>query len=136
MDDQPVPMLNSPKESTCETAEQFEKNVLGRMERAHRSFIETTGIGAEPPEQARERLEKRKHEFTQRFSEFSGLEFDQDGRCTTQVTSEAWHHIQKHWVELCGQLNAETDPQKKEQLWRQAGAILRGEAETPEDPHG
>ena|ERR1700693_656372 len=126
MDDQPVPMLNQPVENEGTAGEEFAENVLGRMDRAHKSFIETTRIGAEPPEQARE---KRKHEIIQRFSEFSGLEFDQDGCGTTQVTPEAWHHIQKHWVELCVQLNAETDPQKREQLWRQAGALLRGTAE-------
>jgi hypothetical protein len=126
MDDQPKPMLNTPIETGMTAGEEFAQNILGRMNRAHASFVDKSHTLEEPPEQERERVEKWRHEIIQRFSEFSGLEFDPDGRCATPgARMDA--RFNRVWAELCGQLTAEQDPQKKEQLWRQAGAILRGE---------
>jgi hypothetical protein len=133
MSDEPVPMLNRPKESTCETAEQFAQNVLGRMDRAHGSFIATTRIAAEPPEEARARMEKFREEVFRRYEALTGLTFDREtGQCTTQTTVEMEGPVKARWGRLCQQMGTEKDPQKGEELLRELGRIVRGEAETPD----
>src|ERR1700736_25226 len=113
MSDEPVPMLNKPKERTCETAEQFAENVLGRMSRAHEAFTHLNDTLAEPPEEARKRMEKFREQAFARFEELAGLTFDREtGKCTTGGKVRMEGELKGRWAQLCTRLREESDPQK------------------------
>ena len=133
MSDEPVPMLNRPLEGQSETAEEFAQNVLGRMDRAHASFIDQSHL-VEPAEEARERLEKFREEAFARIEGITGLTFDrQTGKCTTPMEARGdSRQARARWNRVCEELGAKPDTEKSEQLWKEAGRIVRGEAETPE----
>jgi hypothetical protein len=131
MSDDSVPMLNKPIESPSETVEQFAKNVLGRMDRAHASFVDKSHTLAEPPEQARERVERFKQEVIARVSELTGLEFDADGKCITPGKVRMEGDFKEKWAQMVNEFAAQTDPQRAEQLFGEAGRLLRGAVETP-----
>jgi hypothetical protein len=76
MSDEPVPMLNRPKEGKSETAEQFANNVLGRMNRAHASFVDKSHLATESREQQTERIEKFKEEAITLIEFMTGKKFD------------------------------------------------------------
>jgi hypothetical protein len=128
MPDEPVPMLNQPKESTCEAAEKFAENVLGRMSRTHESFTHLNDTLAEPPEEARKRLEKFREEAFARIEGITGLTFDREtGQCTTPMEERGdARQARTRWKRVC----------ESQDLLREAGRIVRGETDTPEDPHG
>jgi hypothetical protein len=129
MSDEPVPMLNRPKESTCETAEQFKKNVLGRMERAHEAFTHLNDTLAEPPEEAQARLEKFREQSFARIEQITGLTFDrQTGQCTTPMEARGdSRQFRERWRRVCEELGAKPDTDKAQQLLKEAGRIVRGE---------
>lgn len=127
------PMLNTSAETDSVAAEEFKKNVIARMDRAHAAHAELSRTLAEPSEQALERVQKFKQEAIARFSELTGLSFDADGRCTTPGAVKMEGEFKDRWTKLCGQLGAETDPNKIQQLWLEVGRLLRGETGTPEE---
>jgi hypothetical protein len=130
-DDIPKPMLNSGVEAES-VGEDFEKNVIGRLDGAHDARAEFNRALAELSEQERERLERFKEQSFARFEELTGLTFDRNtGRCTTEGSICMEGQVKERWEEICTKLGAEKDPQKGEQLWREAGKVLR-EAATPE----
>lgn len=126
MPDEPVPMLNKPKERTCETAEQFAENVLGRMSRAHGSFVDLGRTLAEPPEKARARFEKVREQAFAHFEKLTGLSFDREtGKCTTPGTVKMEGELRRQWAALCTQMREVPDAQKGEELLREVGKVLR-----------
>jgi hypothetical protein len=134
MDDQPKPMLNTPIETGMTAGEEFAQNILGRMNRAHASFVDKSHTLAEPPEQERERIEKFKQESFAHFEQLTGLTFDREtGKCTTPGSVKMEGELRGRWAQMCTRLREERDPQKAEQLMKEAGALLRGEIEKPTD---
>jgi hypothetical protein len=131
-DNKPVPMLNSPIETGVSAGEVFAQTVLGRMDRAHALFIDKSHTLAEPPEQARERVERFKQEVIARVSELTGLEFDSDGKCITPGQVRMEGAFKEEWAQVCQEFAAQKDPQRAEQLFGEAGRLLRGAVETPE----
>jgi hypothetical protein len=118
MPDEPVPMLNKPKERTCEMAEQFAENVLGRMSRAHEQFTHLNDTLAEPPEEARKRMEKFREQAFARIEQITGLTFDrQTGQCTTPMEERDARQARTRWKRVC----------ESQDLLREAGQIIRGE---------
>jgi hypothetical protein len=135
MSDEPVPMLNKPKEGKSERAEQFAENVLGRLDRAHEAFTHMNDTLAEPPEQARERFEKFKEESFARIEGITGLTFDREtGQCTTPIDARGdSRQARARWKRVCDELGKPYDGQKGEELLKEAGRIVRGEETgTPE----
>jgi hypothetical protein len=76
--DEPVPMLNKPKERTCETAEKFAENVLGRMNRTHEQFAELNQKLYEPTKAEKERIEKFTEEAIALIEAMTGKTFDRN----------------------------------------------------------
>jgi hypothetical protein len=138
MDDQPKPMLNSPVEREGTAGEEFANNVLGRMSRAHESFTHLNDTLAGPPEEARKRLEKFREESFARIERITGLTFGgQTGQCTTPMEARGdSRQFRERWRRVCEELGAKPDPENSQQLLKEAGRIVRGEAEAPEDSHG
>jgi hypothetical protein len=66
--------LNTPAETDSVAAEEFKKNVIGRMDRAHEANAELNRTLAEPPEQTLERVQKFKQEVIARFSEMTAYD--------------------------------------------------------------
>jgi hypothetical protein len=131
MDDKP--MLNTPIETGTTAGEEFEQNKIGRLDRAHDARTEVNRMFAELPAAEQKRLEKFKQETFAHFEEITGLTFDRDtGKCTTSGTVRMEGELKEQWAALCEQMGAEKDPQKGEQLLREAGRILREAAGTPE----
>jgi hypothetical protein len=134
MDDKP--MLNSPVEDQSVAGEEFAKNFIGRMDGSHEARAEFNRALAELPEQERERIEKFKHGTFARIEELTGLTFDRDtGRCTTAGQIRMEGELAEKWAAVCEQLGAEKDPQKAEQLFGEAGRLLRGAIEPPPTDH-
>lgn len=123
MDDSP--MLNTPAETGMTAGEEFEKNKIRRLDRL-RADMHNTPAG--PPEQEMERIEKFKKDAIARFSELTGLSFDADGRCTTPGKIRMEGEFKERWKQLCAELAAQNDPQRAEQLFGEAGKMLRGAA--------
>ena len=132
MSDEPVPMLNKPLEGKSETAEQFAENVLGRMARAHESFTHLNDTLAGPPEEARARLEKVREESFARIEQITGLTFDrQTGQCTTPMEARGdSRQFRARWKRVCEEFGAKPDPENSQQLLKEAGKIVPGEAES------
>jgi hypothetical protein len=134
MSDEPVPMLNKPKESTCETAEQFANNVLGRLNRAHEQFANMNNTVYAPTKADQERLEKFREESFAHIEQITGLTFDREtGKCTTPGQIRMEGELRGRWAQMCTRLREERDPQKAEQLFGEAGRLLRGAIEKPTD---
>jgi hypothetical protein len=74
MDDKP--MLNAPIETGMTAGEEFEKNVLGRMNRAHEAFVDVNRTLDEPPEQVQERAERFREEAIAHIEAMTGKKFD------------------------------------------------------------
>jgi hypothetical protein len=127
MDDKP--MLNSPIETGVGAGEDFEKDKIGRLDRL-RAEMNIKGM-AEPPEVELERIEQFKRGVIGRISEITGLSFDVDGRCTNPEKFRMNADFKEKWAQVCQEFGTE-DPQKGEQLLRQAGSLLRGAAGAPE----
>jgi hypothetical protein len=92
------------------------------------AYLASIGITAETPEE-QERLNDQflRAAFAQ-FEKLTGLTFDlETGECTTQSDVKMEGPVLARWKELCGQFGTEKDPEKVAQLWREAGALLRGE---------
>lgn len=133
-DNNPKPMLNSPIESPSETAEQFAQNVIGRMGGAHDARTEVNRMFAELPAAEQERLEKFKEKSFAHFEELTGLTFDREsGKCTTEGNICMEGETKERWTAVCEQLTAEKDPKQVEQLWREAGKVLREAAQPNAD---
>ena len=117
MDDKPVPMLNQPIETGITAGEEFAENVLGRMERAHSSFIDKSHLPAEFPEQERERIEKFREESFLRIEQITGLTFDrQTGQCTTPMEERGdARQARARWNRVCEELGAKPYPEKGQQ---------------------
>ena len=125
-----------PRLLTLAAGEEFEKNVIGRMDGTHAARAEFNRALAELPAAEQEHLEKFKQESFARFEEITGLTFDRNtGRCTTEGSICMEGQVKERWEEICTKLGAEKDPQKGEQLWREAGKVLREAAGTPENAH-
>jgi hypothetical protein len=138
MDDKPAPMLNSPIETEVTPGEEFAENVLGRMTRAHESFTHLNDTVGEPPEEARKRLEKFREESFARIEGITGLTFDrQTGQCTTPMEEPGdSRQFRARWKRVCEELGAKRGTEKSQELLKEAGRLVRGEAEAPEDSHG
>jgi len=133
MDDQPKPMLNAPVETGIAAGEEFEKNVIGRLDGAHDAHTEVNRMFAELPEQERERIERFREKSLAHFEELTGLSFDRNtGKCVTPGKVKMEGEFKEKWTAVCEQLGAEKDPQKGERLWREAGKVLR-EAVQPDE---
>jgi hypothetical protein len=129
MDDNiPKPMLNSPIETGITVGEEFEKDKIGRLDRLRAAMDNKP---AEFLEQEMERLEKWKQAAIARFSELTGLEFDQDGKCITPGKVRMDGAFKQKWAQVVEEFSAQKDPQKAEQLFGEAGRLLRGAAEKP-----
>lgn len=131
MSDELKPMLNTPAENGITAGEEFEKNVLGRMERAHEAFVDVNRTLAEPPERARERVEQFKWKVIARVSELTGLSFNADGKCTNPEKFRMDDEFKAHWKQVCEEFGTVRDPQKGQTVLREAGRLLRGETGTP-----
>src|ERR1700719_1278331 len=84
MDELPKPMLNQPIETGMTAGEEFEQNVLGRLEGARDARVKLQDMTAEDPKAQMERIAKFKEESFARIEKASGLTFDREtGRCTT-----------------------------------------------------
>lgn len=105
--------------------EEFKKNLIDRMDRAHEAHIQLNRTLAESPEHAEERFEKFRQEFHERLSEMTGLSFDANGQCTTPGEVKMEGEVKERWAELCGQIGTNQDPQKSRQLLQDAGKLLR-----------
>jgi hypothetical protein len=129
MSDEPVPMLNKPKESTCEAAEQFAENVLGRMNRTHEQFAELNQTLGAPTAADHERLDRFKEEAFSRIEKASGLTFDREtGRCTTPTEERGdARQLRERWRRVCEELGAKPGAEKSQDLLKEAGRIIRGE---------
>lgn len=127
------PMLNTPAETDSVVAEEFKKNVIARMERAHAAHAELSRALAEPTEEALERVKKIKQEAIAHFSELTGLSFDADGRCITPGEVKMEGELKERRTKLCGQFGAEKDPDRLRQLLQEVGRVLRGETRTPQE---
>jgi hypothetical protein len=91
-----------------------------------------TPIETETAEQEATRLAQFKQQVCARAEELTGLTFDSEtGHCTTPGTVKMEGETKERWAAVCEQLGAAKDPKQVEQLWRQAGQILR-EAIQPE----
>jgi tRNA A37 N6-isopentenylltransferase MiaA len=132
MPEEQKPMLNTPAETDSAAAEEFKKNLIARMDRAHEAHAQLNRTLAESPEHAEERVQKFKQEFIAHFSEMTGLSFSADGRCTTPGEVKMEGEVKERWTELCKQLGENQDPQKSRQLWQEAGKLLREATQTPE----
>jgi hypothetical protein len=90
---------------------------------------------AEVPAQDQERLERLKQESFAHFEQLTGLTFDREtGKCTTPGKVRMEGELRGRWAQLCTQLRAERDPQKAEQLFGEAGGLLKGAAEQDGTP--
>jgi hypothetical protein len=127
MDDKP--MLNSPIETGVDAGEEFTQSKIGRLDRL-RAEMNVKGMAA-LPEAELERIEQFKRGVIGRISELTGLTFDADGRCTNPEKFRMDAEFKEKWAQVCQEFGTE-DPQKGEQLLRQAGSLLRGAAGTPE----
>lgn len=108
-----------------------QKNVIARMDGVHDAHSEVNRMLAEPPEQELERLAKWKQGLMARFNELTGLEFDQDGKCVTPGKVRMDDEFKEKWAQAVEEFSAQKDPQKAEQLFGEAGRLLRGAAEKP-----
>jgi hypothetical protein len=124
-------MLNQPIETGITAGEEFAQNVLGRMNRAHEAFVDKSHTLAEPPEQARERIEKFRRDVIARISELAGLSFDENGRCTNPEKFRMNAEFKEKWAQVCREFGTEKNAQRGEQLLKEAGTLLRGAVETP-----
>jgi hypothetical protein len=132
MDDGDKPMLNSPIETGTVAGEEFEKNLIARMEGARDARVELQGMAAESPEAQQERLEKFREESFARIEELTGLTFDREtGKCTTQGTVKMEGELREKWAALSEQLGAPHDAQKGEEILRESGRLLREAIEPP-----
>jgi len=126
------PMLNTPVEGQSAAAEELKKNAIARMDGAHDAHGEVNRMLAELPPAEQERIEKFKQETFARFEELTGLTFDREtGKCTTPGKVRMEGETKEKWTAVCEQLGAEKDLQKGEQLWRDAGRLLREAIEPP-----
>jgi hypothetical protein len=126
MPEEQKPMLNTPAETDSAAAEEFKKNLIARMDRAHEAHAQLNRTLAESPEHAQERVQKFKQEFIAHFSEMTGLSFDTDGRCTTPVEVRMDDHFKERWAQLCQEFSGNQDPQQAGGLLQEAGRLLRG----------
>ena len=131
-DDNPKPMMSTPIETGMTAGEEFAQDVLGWMNRAHEAFVDKSHTMAEPPEQARERVEKLRRDIIARVSELTGLSFNADGRCTNPEKFKMNAEFKEEWAQVCREFGTEKNAQRGEQLLHEAGTLLRGVAETPE----
>jgi hypothetical protein len=131
MDDQPKPMLNSPVVREGTAGEEFASNVLGRLDgaRAARESFKEELIGACQADPAD--IEKWKQGVITRFSELIGLEFDQDGKCITPGKVRMDGEFKEKWAQVVEEFSAQKDSHRAEQLFGEAGRLLRGAAEKP-----
>jgi len=132
MTEEPTPVLNSPAETDGVAAEEFKKNLIGRMDRSHEAHTQLNRAVVESREHAQERFEKFKQEFIARFSEMTGLSFDANGRCTTPGKVKMEGEVKERWLELCTELGASQNPDETLQLWQEAGRLLLGATATPD----
>jgi hypothetical protein len=72
------PMLNSPIETGMTAGEEFAKNVLGRMARAHEAFIDVNHTLVEPTKADQERIEKFTEEAIALIEAMTGKTFDRN----------------------------------------------------------
>ena len=85
-----------------------------------------TPIETEAAQQEATRLAQFKRQVCARAEELTGLTFDSEtGYCTTPGTVVMEGETQERWTAVCEQLGAAKDPKQVEQLWREAGRILR-----------
>ena len=132
-DDIPKPIVNQPIETGMAAGEEFEKNAIGRMDGAHDAKVELQGMIAEDPKTQMERIERFKEKLFAHFEELTGLAFDREtGKCVTPGKVKMEGEFKEKWTAVCEQLGGQHDPQKTEQLWREAGKVLR-EAVQPDE---
>jgi hypothetical protein len=131
MTDELRPMLNSPVESPSVAAEDLVKQVVARLDNVHEAHVKAQAMMAEPPEREAERLAKWKQGVMARFSELTGLEFNQDGKCITPGKVRMEGAFKARWKQMVEEFAAQKDPQKAEQLFGEAGKMLRRAIETP-----
>ena len=114
MPNEPVPMMNAPVVATS-------------------AALAAIGITAESPEQQEQLNDQLKDAVFAQLEDLTGLSFDREtGECTTEGDICMEGDTKEGWAEICQQLGTEKDPKRVEQLWREAGALLRGAAVTPE----
>jgi hypothetical protein len=132
-DDIPKPKLNQPVETGITAGEEFAQNVLGRMSRAHEQFVDLNNTVYAPTKADQERLEKFREESFAHIEQVTGLTFDrQTGKCTTEGSVKMEGELRGRWAQMCTRLREERDPQKAEELVKQAAALLRGAIEPDE----
>jgi hypothetical protein len=106
-DQQPKPMLNTPIETEV-------------------TAVDRSYLPPELPEHEKQRIEQLKQAACARFGELTGLTFDwRTGECTTPGTVNLEGELAEQWAALCARLGEERDAQKVEQLWRDAGKLMR-----------
>jgi hypothetical protein len=94
------------------------------------AYFAAMGIVAESPEHQEQLNEQFMKAMLAQFEQLTGLTFDvETGECTTESNVKMEGPVLERWQELCGQFGTEKDPEKVAQLWRKAGALLRGEIE-------
>lgn len=92
-----------------------------------------TPIEIETAQQEATRLAPFKQQAFAHFEQITGLTFDREtGDCTTPGTVRMEGETKERWAAVCEQLGAARDPEQAEQLWREAGRILR-EAIQPDE---
>ena len=92
-----------------------------------------TPIETETAQQEATRIAQFKQQVCARAEELTGLSFDSEtGHCTTPGNVVMEGELKERWTAVCKQLGAAKDPKQLEQLWREAGRILR-EAIQPDE---